>query len=158
MPGTIAPMPGRAAVTKTWLAVMATSVICAACAVAQASAHTNSASVTRYGKTAVVRAFRAAGLGLYDTGYGASLPVTTLASTKSHQGWNVTVFIYLSPKAAAASYKASIAEWNGAGMAAAVKKNLVVAVVPTTRSTIAKKAKPWPMPDVVAKTLATLPG
>jgi hypothetical protein len=154
-------MPGRAVVTKTWLAVVSMSVIWAVCAVAQASgapAHTTSASVTRYGKAAVVRAFRAAGLGLYDTGYGASLPVTTLASTKPHQGWNVTVFIYLSPKAAAASYKASIAEWNGAGMAAAVKKNLVVAVVPTTRSTIAKKAKPWPMPDVVAKTLATLPG
>ncbi len=143
---------------RTLFAALATTVIWVGYAAAQTSAHPNGASVTRYGKTVVVRAFGAAGLGLYDTGFGAALPVTTLSSTKPHQGWDVTVYIYGTPKAAAASYHASIKEWTGAGMAAALKQNLVVAVVPTNRVTIATKSKPWPMPEAVAKTLASLPG
>ncbi len=147
----------RARLRKTLVAVLATSVVWAGCVTAAAAAKPSGASVTKYGATTVVRAFRAAGIGLYDQGYGAVQPVTVFASTEAHQGWNVAVYIYLTPGAAAASYRGNIDAWRGAGMAAAVKKNVVVAVVPKQRVTIAKKAKPWPLPDLIAKTLASLP-
>jgi hypothetical protein len=139
------------------VAVLAATIVWAACLTAQASAHPSASAAKKYSESTVTRAFRASGIGLYDTGYGALQPVTTLASTKPHQGWNVEVYIYLTPADASASYRGSIKEWQGAGMAAAVKKNVVVAVVPKNRLTIAKSAKPWPMPELVAKTLASLP-
>jgi hypothetical protein len=141
---------------KTLVAVLATTVVWVGCAAA-ASAQPSTISVKKYGSTAVIRAFRASGIGLYNQGYGAVQPVTVFASTEAHQGWNVAVYIYLTPKAAAESYKGNIGAWRGAGMAAAVKKNVVVAVVPKQRVTIAKKAKPWPLPDLIVKTLASLP-
>jgi hypothetical protein len=60
--------------------------------------------------------------------------------------------------AASESYNGSVKAWRNAGMAAAVKKNIVVAVVPKNRISIGKSAKPFPMPELVAKTLASLPG
>jgi hypothetical protein len=150
-------MAGQTHVRKAFF-VLAVVAIWTACLTAQASAQPSAASATkRYGQTAVTRAFRAAGIGLYNTGYGAVQPVTTLASTKAHQGWNLAIYIYLTPAAASASYRGSIKTWQGAGMAAALKKNVVVAVVPKDRISTAKKAKPWPLPELVAKTLASLP-
>lgn len=151
------PVSSRARVQRALVAVLATTVLWAAGATAAASAKPSSASVTKYGTTAVIRAFRAAGIGLYNQGYGDIQPVTVFASTEAHQGWNVAVYIYLTPAAATASYKGNIDVWRGAGMAAAVKKNVIVAVVPKQRLTIAKKAKPWPLPGLVAKALAGLP-
>jgi hypothetical protein len=150
-------MQTRTSLRKVLVAVLATTVVWAGCAAAQASAQPSRASVTRYGKTAVIRAFRASGIGLYDAGFGAVQPVTELASTEAHQGWNLAIYIYLTPHAAAESYNGSIKTWRGAGMAAALKKNLVVAVVPKDRITIAKSGSPFALPELIAKTLASLP-
>jgi hypothetical protein len=151
-------MSGRRFSRNTLVTVLAMSVVWIGSATAQASAKQSTVSVKRYGVTAVTRAFRASGIGLYDTGYGAVQPVKAFASTQSHQGWNVAVYIYLTPLAATESYNGSVKAWHNAGMAAAVKKNIVVAVVPKNRLTIGKSAKPFPMPELVAKTLASLPG
>jgi len=142
---------------KLLAAVLATTVVWVACAAAQASAQPTRATVTKYGKTAVIKAFRKSGIGLYDAGYGAIQPVTELASTQAHQGWNLAIYIYLTPHAAAESYNGSIKTWRGAGMAAALKKNIVVAVVPKNRITIGKTGSPFALPELVAKTLASLP-
>lgn len=151
------PMPSRVSLRKTFLLVLATTAVAVSCAAAQATAQPSAASAKKYGESAVTRAFRAAGIGLYNAGYGAEEPVTTLSSTKAHQGWNLSVYIYTTPKAASESYLGSIKTWHNAGMAAALKKNVVVAVVPKNRLTIAQHAKPWPLPELVAKTLASLP-
>ena len=114
--------------------------------------------VTKYGESAVTRAFRTSGIGLYNAGFGAVQPVTELASTSAHQGWNVAIYIYLTQNAAAESYNGSIKSWRGAGMAAALKKNIVVAVVPKNRITIGKSGKPFALPALIVQTLAKLPG
>jgi hypothetical protein len=150
-------MQSRLSLRKLLVAILATSVIWVAYAAGQASAQPSGATVTKYGRTAVIKAFRKSGIGLYDAGYGAVQPVTELASTQAHQGWNLAVYIYLTPSAAAESYNGSIKTWRGAGMAAALKKNIVVAVVPKNRTTIAKPGSPFALPELVAKTLASLP-
>ena len=150
-------MQTRTSLRKLLVAVLGATVVWAGGAAAQASAQPSRATVTKYGRTAVIRAFRKSGIGLYDAGFGAVQPVTELASTEAHQGWNVAIYIYLTPAAAAASYNGSIKTWHGAGMAAALKKNLVVAVVPKDRISIAKSASPFALPDLIAKTLASLP-
>jgi hypothetical protein len=149
-------MRSRAFLRRALVAVLATTVLSVGCATAQASAHSSHASVTKYGEAAVTRAFRASGIGLYDEGFGAVQPVIVLGSTKVHQGWNVAVYIYVTPAAAAESYKGSIKVWHGAGMAGALEKNVVVAVVPTNRVTIAKSATPFAMPELITQTLARL--
>ena len=151
-------MIGKPNLRRTVVAALALTVVWVGCATAQASAKQSGATVKKYGITIVTKAFRAQGIGLYDAGYGAVQPVKEFASTHSHDGWNVAVYIYLTPAAAAESYKGSAQTWRNAGMAAAVKKNIVVAVVPKNRITIAKSAKPFPMPAQVTKTLASLPG
>jgi hypothetical protein len=153
----MARMQTQVSLRKTLVAVLATAVVLAGGAAAGASAQPSRASVTRYGKTAVIKAFRKSGIGLYDAGYGAVQPVTELASTEAHQGWTLAVYIYLTPSAAAESYNGSIKTWHGAGMAGALKKNLVVAVVPKNRSSIGKAGSPFALPALVAKTLASLP-
>jgi hypothetical protein len=151
-------MSGRRFSRNTIVTVLAMTVVWVGCATAQASAKQSCVSVKRYGVTAVTRAFRKSGIALYDTGYGAVQPVKAFASTAPHQGWNVAVYIYVTPLAATESYNGSVKAWHNAGMAAAVKKNIVVAVVPKNRIAIGKSAKPFPMPELVAKTLASLPG
>jgi hypothetical protein len=150
-------MQTQGSLRKILAAVLATTVVWAGFAAAQASAQPAHATVTKYGRTAVIKAFRKSGIGLYDEGYGAIQPVTELASTQAHQGWNLAVYIYLTPNAAAASYNGSIKTWHGAGMAAALKKNIVVAVVPKNRISIGKAGSPFALPELVAKTLASLP-
>jgi hypothetical protein len=150
-------MQTRTSVRKLVVVLLATTVVWAGYAAAQASAQPSGATVTKYGKTAVIRAFNKSGIGLYDAGYGAIQPVTELASTKAHQGWNLAVYIYLTPSAAAESYNGSIKTWHGAGMAAALKKNIVVAVVPKNRLSIGKAGSAFALPTLVAKTLASLP-
>lgn len=150
-------MRSRAPLRRALVAVAATAVVSVGCATAQASAHSSHASVTKYGEAAVNRAFRASGIGLYDEGFGAVQPVTVLGSTEAHQGWNVAVYIYLTPAAAAESYKGSIKVWHGAGMAGVLKKNVVVAVVPTNRVSIGKSGAPFAMPELITETLARLP-
>jgi hypothetical protein len=150
-------MQAQGSLRKILVAVLATTVVWAGFAAAQASAQPTRVSVTKYGRSAVIKAFRKSGIGLYDAGYGAVQPVTELASTKAHQGWNLAVYIYLTPGAAAQSYNGSIKTWRGAGMAAALKKNIVVAVVPKNRITIAKAGSPFALPALVTKTLASLP-
>jgi hypothetical protein len=150
-------MHRRASLPKILVGGIAATVVWAGAAASQASAQPSRASVARYGKSTVIRAFKAAGIGLYDAGFGAVQPVTELASTKAHEGWNLAIYIYLTPKAAAESYNGSIKTWRGAGMAAALKKNLVVAVVPKDRTTIAKSGSPFALPELVTKTLARLP-
>jgi hypothetical protein len=150
-------MRSRTSLRKLFVAVLATTVVWVAFAAAQAPAQTSHATVTKYGKTAVISAFRKSGIGLYDAGYGAVQPVTELATTKAHEGWNLAVYIYLTPHAAAESYNGSIKTWRGAGMTAALKKNIVVAVVPKDRTSIGKSGSPFALPGLVAKILASLP-
>jgi hypothetical protein len=150
-------MPTRTSLRKLFVAVLVTTVVWVGGAAAQASAQPSRATVTKYGRTVVIRAFRKSGIGLYDAGFGAVQPVTELASTEAHQGWNLAIYIYLTPAAAAESYNGSIKSWRGAGMAAALKKNLVVAVVPKNRIAIGKSASPFALPVLITKTLASLP-
>jgi hypothetical protein len=151
-------MQSRTSAQKTLVAVLAATVVCIGCGAAQASAHQNRVAVKKYSEAAVTHAFRTSGIGLYDAGFGAVQPVKELASTAPHQGWNVAVYIYLTPKAAAETYNGSIKTWHGAGMAAALKKNIVVAVVPKDRSSIGRSGKPFALPALIVQTLAKLPG
>lgn len=138
--------------TRTFLAlvgVLAGSILLAAPQAGAAATHSTSA----YSAQAVQRAFTQQGIKLYNTGVGYSSPVTTLASVKPHDGWNVGIYVYTSPKHAAAAYKENATSWLRSGMAAALVKNVVIAVVPKG-VTLGKKKARWPMPKLVQSAIA----
>jgi hypothetical protein len=122
----------------------------------QAGAATGNARSV-YSAGAVTKAFRSAGLPLFDPEFGQPIPVRTLVSVKAHDGWKLGVYVYSSPKGAEASYRATGKAWEASGIAALRLKNLVVTAAPAGRS-LAKKAKHFPMPSEVLKALGKLAG
>jgi len=95
------------------------------------------------------------GLELHDTAFRQLRPVTTLATTRPHQGWNVGVYIYGAQGLADASFGANVKQWRASGIAAKKVKNVVVTVALKGRA-ISRPAPPWPMPQLVVRALATL--
>jgi hypothetical protein len=139
--------------TRTLLALVAVAVgsmLLLVPSAGAAAAHSSSA----YSAQAVLKAFTSRGVKLYNTGVGYSSPVTTLASVKPHDGWNVGIYIYTSQKTAASAYNANVKSWLKSGMAARLVKNVVIAVVPKGVTLGKRKAKPWPMPAVVLSAIA----
>lgn len=110
-------------------------------------------SASAYSAQAVQRAFTSHGIKLYNTGVGYSSPVTTLASVKPHDGWNVGIYIYTSQKNATSAYNENAKSWLRSGMAARLVKNVVIAVVPKG-ATLGKKKARWPMPALVLSAIA----
>jgi len=137
----------------TAVAVMVAVALCSGLA-GQASAHASRAD-RLYTKSAVFRAFRHQGLPLYDTGYNSFNPVTALSSIKPHDGWSLGVYIFRTKKLALVDYNATAKRWTRSGMAVAHVANVVVTVVPKGAS-LAKPAKPWPMPQLVRQAIAAL--
>jgi hypothetical protein len=137
---------------RTFLAlvgVLAGSMLLLVPPAGAAAAHATSA----YSAQAVQKAFTQQGIKLYNTGVGYSSPVTTLASVKPHDGWNVGIYIYTSQKTAAAAYGENVKSWVKSGMAARLVKNVVIAVVPKG-ARLGKKKPVWPMPKLVLTAIA----
>jgi hypothetical protein len=110
-------------------------------------------SASAYSAQAVLKAFTGRGVKLYNTGIGYSSPVTTLASVKPHDGWNVGIYVYTDKRSAAAAYKENVGSWVKSGMAARLVKNVVIAVVPKG-ARLGKKKPVWPMPKLVLSAIA----
>lgn len=110
-------------------------------------------STSSYSAQAVQKAFTGQGIKLYNTGVGYSSPVTTLASVKPHDGWNVGIYVYTSVKSATSAYNENSKSWIRSGMAAALVKNVVIAVAPKG-ATLGKKKARWPMPKLVLSAIA----
>jgi hypothetical protein len=147
----LANLPRRAAL----VAAVAAAVLASGLA-GRASAHASKAD-RLYTKSAVFRAFGHQGLHLYDTGYNDFNPVTALASIKPHDGWSLGVYLFRSKKLALVDFNATAKKWTKSGMAVAQVGNVVVTVVPKGAS-LAKPAKPWPMPQLVKSAIAALTG
>jgi hypothetical protein len=143
------------------LAVLASALAAASAgaaghaAVQRATAGQRAASPARYGKDAVIRAFRSAGIRLIDTGYGTLQPVTALAGIKPYAGQSIAVYVYLTASMATQSFNANAREWRASGFAVAQAKNVVVTVVPKGRI-LGIKAPPLALPAIVGKGLASL--
>jgi hypothetical protein len=141
---------GRVFFVRVLLAGLLAGVVCAgAGAAVRSQAH--------IGAVQVVRAFKQAGVPLYNPGSGLVVgsPVTSLTTLRPVQGWNAAIYIYPSVREAKASFNAGSKRWRAAGFAAQTLRNLVVTVVPKGR-VLSHKAKPWPMPKTVVKALDLL--
>lgn len=106
---------------------------------------------------AVQKAFKSQGITLVDNSYGMASSISVLTSTKPHDGWSVAAYVYPSVGGAAASYKGNIASWHKSGMAGALVRNVVIAVVPKG-ARIGKKAKAFALPAAVARAVAAFKG
>ena len=146
----------RSALRRSSLAVAAAAVALGCGIGAQASANASRAA-RLYSKDAIFKAFSHQGLPLYDTGYNDFNPVTALASIKPHDGWSLGVYIFRTKKKASDDFNATAKQWKRSGMAVTQVENVVITAVPKGAS-LARPAKPWPMPQLVLNAIASLTG
>jgi hypothetical protein len=104
----------------------------------------------------VVKAFAKSGLPLINPEAGFMNTVTTLSLANTSYPFTMGVSIYPSVAEAQRSFKGDEGPWREAGYAAALTRNIIVAVVPRGARLGRKATKPFPMPAKVAASIARL--